>query len=741
MLEKIKYWAARQIVGKQLNDKKPASTKADYVAIVEAMNQDQGESIQVSEPKTWAQIRLEGHAHDRGATKALAMYNSHKTKLQNQWINPQQSINSGFASAHNSMYLYQPVNYWECYILAQDPLFNKVFNSLSQTPFSKGGDLQIDDDKDKQPVADGTDQDNTPGIDTKDIERRAQKYKLWETLRSAVRSEYVTGGCLVYLDFGLTMEDLSKPLRLDKMDMRKFKGFRKIDPINITAIDVNTVNPSAPDYMEPQAWYVIGLGTVHRSHFLKFEANVPEAPMRPLTLYFGMPLTQLIKQDIANSNLVSQGVANLINRFRYIYMKTEDSAFTTNNTAQLKAKLQFMSTSQDNFGVCPLKSTEDVLQLTTSLTDVSSNVEQCYLLISAKTDIPFTELMGKSAQGMDATGEGDRRKWYDKCRSIQTEHKPQLLVMYGIVAGTADPKGKYVEFSDYVFNPLEEATEKELAENIKSYSEVAQELVGLGANPKQVFEWLKSYKQFHLDGIEIDTTTSGLEGYDDPDDPNGGGLPGEPEDITPQVLQALKAQNSGFNEPDHPRHADGKFAPKGQGESGKAIAVRGNELGGFNMTDDELRSRAEQYYKKNLVGHTVERKDIGTILFSDGGFSKPISLSADTRKLKVFPYLPQIIQDGELISTAPDRKKRRNVKAFHVIAHDVKIGEDEPVRVRVTIREDNNGNLYYDHVIAKEKASGQRSDPATNPGELPTGVNNSLGQDDWVVNLFLDGEE
>lgn len=536
MLEKIKYWAARQIVGKQLNDKKAASTKADYVAIVDAMTKDQGESIQVSEPKTWAQIRLEGHAHDRGATKALAMYNSHKTKLQNQWINPQQSINSGFASAHNSMYLYQPVNYWECYILAQDPLFNKVFNSLSQTPFSKGGDLQIDDDKDKQPVADGADQDTTPGIDTKDIERRAQKYKLWETLRSAVRSEYVTGGCLVYLDFGLTMEDLSKPLRLDKMDMRKFKGFRKIDPINITAIDVNTVNPSAPDYMEPQAWYVIGLGTVHRSHFLKFEANVPEAPMRPLTLYFGMPLTQLIKQDIANSNLVSQGVANLINRFRYIYMKTEDSAFTTNNTAQLKAKLQFMSTSQDNFGVCPLKSTEDVLQLTTSLTDVSSNVEQCYLLISAKTDIPFTELMGKSAQGMDATGEGDRRKWYDKCRSIQTEHKPQLLVMYGIVAGTADPKGKYVEFSDYVFNPLEEATEKELAENIKSYSEVAQGLVGLGANPKQVFEWLKSYKQFHLDGIEIDMSTPGLEDYGDL-----GGAEPEREDITPQVMEAFKA--------------------------------------------------------------------------------------------------------------------------------------------------------------------------------------------------------
>ena len=614
MLEKITYWAARKIIGKKLENKN-SNPATDYVALTTDIATTTEPTF--AEPKTLAQIRLDQGAKDRGASRAIPMYNSHKAKLQNQWINPQQSVNSGFGTAQNSMYLYQPVNYWECYILAQDPLFNKIFNSLSQTPFSKGGDLQIDDNDNQADDATNPEQ---PAIDTKEIERKAIKYRLWDVLRSAVRSEYVTGGCLVYLDFGLSVDDLNEPLRLNKMDMRKFKGFRKIDPINITALQVNTVNPSAADYMEPERWYVIGLGSVHKSHFLKFEANVPEAPMRPLSLYFGMPLTQLIKQDIANSNLVSQGVANLINRFRYIYMKTEDSAFTTNNTPQLKAKLQFMSTSQDNFGVCPLKSTEDVLQLTTSLTDVSSNVEQCYLLISAKTDIPFTELMGKSAQGMDATGEGDRRKWYDKCRTIQTAHKPQLLTMYGIVAGTMDPKGKYVEFSDYIFNPLEEATEKELADNIKAYSEVAQGLVGLGANPQQVFEWLKSYKQFHLDGIEIDMSTPGLEDYGDPDDdPDGGGMP-EREDITPQVLQALKTMNakqdangalhdesngqftsggdSGFKQPGEDGSSGDmtkEFGPKYEGVTGRAAI-------------DKLLKE-----KKGYVPDAFKRTDIGKI--------------------------------------------------------------------------------------------------------------------------------
>ena len=109
-----------------------------------------------------------------------------------------------------------------------------------------------------------------------------------------------------------------------------------------------------------------------------------------------------------------------------------------------------------------------------------------YLLVSAKTDIPYTELMGKSAEGMNATGSGDRRKWYDKCRSIQESVKDNLLVMYGIIAGMNG--GKFVKFTDFTFNPLEEATEKELAENIKAYTEAAGALVNLGAKQEEVFE-------------------------------------------------------------------------------------------------------------------------------------------------------------------------------------------------------------------------------------------------------------
>lgn len=508
---------------KRKQEKKAAD---NFALLANMLKEEQAASI--SEPWTLAKARLEGGAKDAGAGKGLRMYNAHLSRLQNQWINPLQSVNSGYGTAHASLFLYQPVNYYECYSLAQDPLFAKVFNVLSETPFAKGGELS-----------------NLSAEEKDRAEEAASRFDLWQHLRAAVRSNYVTGGCLLYMDFGLSGRELEEPLDLNRMDMKRFRGFRHIDPINCVAVQVNTVNPAAGDYMQPSIWYVIGLGTVHKSHFLKFEANIPELPMRPLTLYFGMPLTQLIKQDVANSNLASQGLANLMNRFRFTYLKADESSFTTENAKCFKDRLNFMSFVQDNFGVCPIKTTEDVMQLTTSLAGMAENVEEFYLLISAKTDIPYTELMGKSAEGMNATGSGDRRKWYDKCRSIQESVKNNLLFMYGIVAGI--DSGKFVKFTDFTFNPLEEATEKELAENIKSYAEVASALVSLGAKQDEVFEWLKQFKQFNLDGLSFDTETEGLGGY---------------EDITPQVMSEFQAANE-WREEDHPRGKDGKFGQGG----------------------------------------------------------------------------------------------------------------------------------------------------------------------------------
>ena len=101
-------------------------------------------------------------------------------------------------------------------------------------------------------------------------------------------------------------------------------------------------------------------------------------------------------------------------------------------------------------------------------------------------------------------------------------------------AGAISKDGKFVKFPDFVYNPMEEASEKELAENIRSYAEVASKLLELGARHEDVFDWLKSFKQFHLDTVTMDEIATDDNPFDD--DPHGGGV-----DITDEVL--AKFQN------------------------------------------------------------------------------------------------------------------------------------------------------------------------------------------------------
>lgn len=457
---------------------------------------EQKKEFKIDEPMTLARVRLEGKAKDFGAEKGRKIYNEHRVKIKNQWINPLQSVNSGYGNAQLSVYNYQPVNYYECYALAQDPLFNKIFNILSNTPFANGGQ-----------VAGNLTDDEIDLLQTADT-----RYNVTNTLRKAVRSSFVSGGCLVYMDFGNSV-NLEDPLDLAKINMKNFKGFRQIDPLNITAVNVNTTEPAKPDYMKPSMWYVIGLGNVHASHFLIFEENIPELVMRPMCMYLGMPLTTLIKQDIANSNLVSQGLANLVNRFRNLYLQTGNENFTGAGALNFRQRLEAMSLVQDNFSIYPLKDTETIQQFTTSLAGMDEVCEFFYQIIASKTDITLSILLGKGAQGLSGTLEGERKNFYDRIRTIQSGIKQNIIKMYGIVYGVMND-GKFRLFNDYIFNPLEVADEKEKAEQLRSYVEVARSFIEMGVKPEDVLSWLKQYKDFHLDNMDFDVETESLEDYE-----------------------------------------------------------------------------------------------------------------------------------------------------------------------------------------------------------------------------------
>ena len=611
-----------------------------------------------AEPQTNATLRLAEGAMDYGAKRGIRTYNAHKKNLsawncsataiaerrfqsENQWVNVPQSVNAGFSNAQLSYYLFQVVNYYDCMIQAQDPLMSKVLSILSETPFSKGGYIE-----------------NLKKEDAKNVLDAAERQNIIRKVVKAIRSMECVGGCLIYLQ--TDDNDLSEPLDLLTYDVRKVTDFIHIDPINVAATVVNTIEPAKADYMEPEIWYVIGLGNVHKSRFLKFEDNVPELLLRPMCMYFGTPLTNLIKQDIANSNLATQGLANLINRCRYMFLKTDDQSYTTGNVKNFKDRLRVMSKMQDNFMFTPIKATEDVVQQTTALTGFSETTEFLYEVISAKTSIPMTELMGTSAKGLNATGEGDRRAWYDRVTALRTSVQNQFETMLGIIAGQDDGVFKEIH---YRFNALETPTERETAEIRKATLEVAKAIIEVGGNQEQTFDWLKKLDFMGLDSVDFDA-----ESFDN--DPFIGGEPEEPEALS---------QNAGDFEGKHKRDKDGKFTSGGKGgdasekETSKSDSDIPEEWGkSFSEYSGKPEKAIEKLIseKSGYVPRAIHKEGIGDIDFvygKGGETGYGLAHIAEKHGEEILKEIPSLIENGTVDNT------QKNLGRSFIYSEDKKI--------------------------------------------------------------------
>ncbi|QIG74953.1 putative portal protein [Rhizobium phage RHph_I65] len=99
--------------------------------------------------------------------------------------------------------------------------------------------------------------------------------------------------------------------------------------------------------------------------------------------------------------------------------------------------------------------------------------------VSGAADIPLTRFLGQSPAGLNSTGEGDMKNYQDRVTAIQElEIQPQLSILDDCLVRSA--LGARPEEIFYNWNPLEQMSEKELAEIGKLHADTAQVVVNTG---------------------------------------------------------------------------------------------------------------------------------------------------------------------------------------------------------------------------------------------------------------------
>ncbi len=119
---------------------------------------------------------------------------------------------------------------------------------------------------------------------------------------------------------------------------------------------------------------------------------------------------------------------------------------------------------------------EEFERIETSFGGLPEILDRMMMRLAAAADMPLTELFGRSAAGLNATGEGDTRKWYDTIASEQQRFlEPKLRYLYRILAAAEDsPVSKKDLKIDVDFHALWAPTDLEEAQAIYQLAQADQ---------------------------------------------------------------------------------------------------------------------------------------------------------------------------------------------------------------------------------------------------------------------------
>ena len=416
--------------------------------------------------------------------------------------------------------------------LAQDAMISRGVKTLADEMTRQWGEL-VAKDKGKTP----TEQEGkTPTEQVSDELKRVDAKGIF---RKAATMTGFFGGCLVFLDVRTnpnepaTPEELETPLFVegaDELNRAKLLGkhlvaLRPVEPINVAPGSYNSTDPTAPDFYEPEFFYVLGK-KIHRSRFLYFADNIPPQILKPLYLFFGIPLAQLAFQYCQDFYKLKDVCTRILQKFSCTNFATDvDYLMSANGDNAMKERINTFAKYRDNDSVVVTdKNTEEVTQINTPISGLKEMWYASLELIPMIFGVPATKLLEISPSGFNSTGEFEMRNFYDSVHTKQVNVFD--LPIHRLIDIVSYIKGFDTSLFNWNWNSLFKMSEKEQAEVNLTKANTAQVLVSIGAvDNAEVARQLVDDPDSGFNSLEIP----------DPIDPMA-----EAENVDPEELEGLQ---------------------------------------------------------------------------------------------------------------------------------------------------------------------------------------------------------
>lgn len=359
---------------------------------------------------------------------------------------------------------------WQlCGIIAQHWLVRKACEMPALDAIRKGWDITSTDGEDMPPES------------IQKLRKCDRRYGINKHLREYIIKGRIFGIRIAMFKVESTDPDYyEKPFNIDGVTKGSYKGIVQIDPY-WTAPQLSSdsaSNPASMHFYEPDYWTINGK-RIHRSHLMIYRHAEPIDILKPVYLYGGVPLPQMIMERVYAAERTANEGPQLAQTKRTNVWMTDMEKVTANpeRTVDLLNQWAFF---RDNYGVkLGDKNSEEFQQFDTALSDVDELIGQQYRLVAAIANVPSAKIMGESLKGFNAEGAYEESSYHEFLESMQ-EHDltPFLERHYAI---SARSEGITIPNVTIAWKPLDTPTAKELADTNLVKAQAGAALVASGA--------------------------------------------------------------------------------------------------------------------------------------------------------------------------------------------------------------------------------------------------------------------
>lgn len=322
-----------------------------------------------------------------------------------------------------------------------------------------------------------------------------RKAKLKKAVETGLKWARLFGGAAGLIMIDGQGDQLDQPLDLATVEMGSFKGLYIIDrwsgiyPESGIVDDINSPSYGLPEYYqvrtdEQSAAYV----RVHYSRIVRFPGEDVPYWETMFEQYWGTSVIESCFDELKMYDNTRWNIASLIFQANVWIQKSEDldemlAMGTREQQDRLWSTIHAQQSLMSSTHTRVIGKDDEISSHQYTFSGLDKVFEIFMYALSSVSGIPITILFGRSAAGLDATGDGDLENYYTMIEDIQ-ENKIRPVIEQILPIICMSEFGAVPDDIDIRFNPVRVPNPSETADLVQKKASTVNELFVSGLLPR-----------------------------------------------------------------------------------------------------------------------------------------------------------------------------------------------------------------------------------------------------------------